>query len=278
MPSYELDSSNNINWRGIISPISGREGGNGGSLSNGSNLTKEQMSHLKMMLLQTIIIVICYQFRIVRYFLYPFFILSTIFHEFGHAFMAIITGSSMPSIELDMDESGATRFYGGFVCLILPSGYLGSSLIGSLLLIASWKTEWARKATWSTIGILILTLFWSLRDPLSTLYSGILLAIVYYSLYYKKAIYNRQFILFLGVICSIKSILNLMGGTISNNIKESDAYIFSEQCVPFPIPAQFIGTIWMIISIVFIISSLIIGINLSSRYGTDNNSTHPSVC
>lgn len=274
MALYELDSSNNINWRGIVSPRSAGGNGSGGrrlsnSTSTTKNLSKDQISHLKIMLLQTIIVVILYQFELFRYVLYPFFILSTIFHEFGHAIVAILTGASMPTIELEMDESGATRFSGGIVCLILPSGYLGSSLIGSLLLIASWKIDWAIKATWTLLGILVLTLFWSLRDPLSAVYSSILIAIVFYSLRYKKGRYNRQFILFLGVICSIKSILNLMGGTVANNIKESDAYVFSERCVPFPVPAQFIGLIWMVMSIVIIIASLIVGIYLSARYGVD---------
>ncbi|WFC93778.1 ATP adenylyltransferase [Malassezia brasiliensis] len=66
--------------------------------------------------------------------LYPFKLLTVGFHEFSHALMGVLTCAKIESIQLDPDEGGATRMRGGIHLLTLPAGYLGSSLIGAILI------------------------------------------------------------------------------------------------------------------------------------------------
>ena len=82
----------------------------------------------------TILIFIMSQWYLTNLILYPFSILATIFHEFGHALMTLLTGGKVLKIVISEDESGSTHFVGGVPCLITPAGYMGSTLVGSFLI------------------------------------------------------------------------------------------------------------------------------------------------
>lgn len=194
-----------------------------------------------------VIITIGYQFGITRLILYPFAILSTIFHEFGHAFMALLTGGRMRNITIQMDESGATRFSGGHICLILPAGYIGSTLMGALLLFMGFGYRTSRYGSLGIIVILLMTLWFA--GNWFALFSSILLgAMLLGAFFYQDGAYTRHYILFLGVICSMEAILSILNGTVFHTIKESDAYVFSQRC-SFLLPAFVFGLLWLIISI-----------------------------
>jgi uncharacterized membrane protein YcjF (UPF0283 family) len=87
------------------------------------------------------------------------------FHEFGHAITAVLTGGHVKSISLDPREGGVTHMTGGISAFTLPAGYLGSSLIGALLIfcgfdivaskVASLVLGWARR-DWLTIVTVLL--------------------------------------------------------------------------------------------------------------------------
>jgi hypothetical protein len=64
--------------------------------------------------------------------------LTIAFHEFGHAFAAILTGGKVESISLDPNEGGVTHMRGGKQAITLPAGYLGSSIIGALLIFCGF--------------------------------------------------------------------------------------------------------------------------------------------
>src|SRR5579862_2248316 len=91
------------------------------------------------------------------------------FHEFGHAFMAICTGGKVESISLNPHEGGVTHMRGGSSALTLPAGYLGSSLIGALLIFCGFDIV-ASKVASIALGVCFpLTLWWARRDWLTIL-------------------------------------------------------------------------------------------------------------
>lgn len=69
-------------------------------------------------------------------FLYPFFNYITVIHEMCHAIMAIITGGNVYSITLNK-YGGVTTTSGGIFTLISLFGYIGTTIIGSLLIYFS---------------------------------------------------------------------------------------------------------------------------------------------
>jgi hypothetical protein len=97
------------------------------------------------------------------------------FHEFGHAITACCTGGRVESISLDPHEGGVTHMRGGISAITLPAGYLGSSLIGALLIFCGFNIV-ASKVASIVLGVcFLLTLWWARRDWLTII--TILLAV-----------------------------------------------------------------------------------------------------
>ena len=84
------------------------------------------------------------------------------FHEFSHALAGVLTCAKIESIQLDPDEGGATRLRGGISFITLPAGYLGSSLIGAIL-IACGFDERASKVASIVVGVCFLCMLWWAR-------------------------------------------------------------------------------------------------------------------
>jgi hypothetical protein len=97
------------------------------------------------------------------------------FHEFGHAITACCTGGHVESISLDPHEGGVTNMRGGISAITLPAGYLGSSLIGALLIFCGFDIV-ASKVASIVLGVcFLLTLWWARKDWLTII--TILLAV-----------------------------------------------------------------------------------------------------
>lgn len=91
------------------------------------------------------------------------------FHEFGHAITAILTGGRVQGISLDPHEGGVTHIVGGKAAITLPAGYLGSSLIGALLIFCGFNIV-ASKVMSFVLGVcFLLTLWWARKDWLTIL-------------------------------------------------------------------------------------------------------------
>ena len=91
------------------------------------------------------------------------------FHEFGHAITVLLTGGRVKSITLSPNEGGATHHIGGADAIVLPAGYLGSSIIGALLTFCGFNIV-ASKVASIVLGVcFLLTLWWGKRDWLTIL-------------------------------------------------------------------------------------------------------------
>lgn len=73
----------------------------------------------------------------------------------------------MKSISLDPREGGVTHMQGGISAITLPAGYLGSSLIGALLIMCGFNIV-ASKVASIILGVcFLLTLWWARKDWLT---------------------------------------------------------------------------------------------------------------
>jgi hypothetical protein len=89
------------------------------------------------------------------------------FHEFSHALACLVTGGHVESITLDPREGGETLMRGGSSFFSLPAGYLGSSLIGALLIFCGFDTVASKVASIALGVAFLLTLWWARRDWLT---------------------------------------------------------------------------------------------------------------
>jgi hypothetical protein len=75
--------------------------------------------------------------------IYPLKIFVVLLHEVSHALALLATGGSVDRIVLDPAQGGATYGRGGVALLTLSAGYLGSLVLGALLVLAA-QTRRAR--------------------------------------------------------------------------------------------------------------------------------------
>jgi hypothetical protein len=76
-------------------------------------------------------------------------------HELSHAMAAIMTGGSVERIEINQSMGGLAVTRGGWGWLVVSSGYVGSMLLGALILLASVQKRGPRVLAGS-IGVLVL--------------------------------------------------------------------------------------------------------------------------
>lgn len=146
---------------------------------------------LGIMAVYVVVIALLWNLPYLRYSLWPFKVSKTsalellsgltkqmlviAFHEFGHAITACCTGGRVESISLDPHEGGVTHMRGGMSAITLPAGYLGSSIIGALLIFAGFDIVASKVASFVLGVCFLLTLWWARKDWLTI--GTILLAI-----------------------------------------------------------------------------------------------------
>ena len=86
---------------------------------------------------------------------YPLKILVVFFHELSHGLAAVLTGGSIERIELQAAEGGMAVTRGGSRFVILSAGYLGSLLLGGLLLVAAARSRHDRRIL-AGLGVVLL--------------------------------------------------------------------------------------------------------------------------
>ncbi|KAF3069634.1 hypothetical protein GL218_07964 [Daldinia childiae] len=204
-----------------------------------------------------VVIAILWNVPYVRWSLWPFKMLVIAFHEFGHAITACCTGGRVKSISLDPREGGVTHMVGGKSAITLPAGYLGSSLIGALLIFCGFDIV-ASKIASMVLGVcFLLTLWWGKRDWLTivTILLAVGLLVAFWFIAHAEPL--RFLVLFIGVMSSLYSVWDICDDLILRKVNSSDASVFAER---YGGSSQCWGVIWSIISVCFMAAGIIAGI------------------
>ncbi|RWA09308.1 hypothetical protein EKO27_g5779 [Xylaria grammica] len=179
------------------------------------------------------------------------------FHEFGHAITAVLTGGRVKSISLDPHEGGVTHMVGGKSAITLPAGYLGSSLIGAILIFTGFNIV-ASKIVSIVLGVcFLLTLWWGKRDWLTITTILLAVGLLVASWFIVHAEGLRFVVLFIGVMSSLYSVWDICDDLILRKVNSSDASVFAKR---YGGSSQCWGVIWSIISILFLAAGIIAGI------------------
>ena len=132
------------------------------------------------------------------------------FHEFGHAITACCTGGRVKSISLDPREGGVTHMQGGISAITLPAGYLGSSLIGALLIFCGFDIV-ASKIASIVLGVcFLLTLWWARKDWLTIITILLAVGLLVACWFIKHAEALKYVVLFIGVMSSLYSVWDIV--------------------------------------------------------------------
>ena len=183
--------------------------------------------------------------------LYPFTLFTTWIHECGHAVMVVLTGGSVSSITIQPDTSGLTRSLmpDGRIArgLVASSGYLGSSVVGCLLLAATRVEKRARPILWAIGAFMLFTLVFWIRNPFGALvvlgWAVTLLALA------RKATGRapRFFLSVLAVQVALNAVFNIRVLFLVNGPSDADT-----MARLFLLPAWLWASAWMLLSILML--------------------------
>jgi len=132
------------------------------------------------------------------------------FHEFGHAITACCTGGRVKSISLDPREGGVTHMVGGISAVTLPAGYLGSSLIGALLIFCGFNIVASKIASIALGVCFLLTLWWARKDWLTIITILMAVGLLVGCWFIKHAEPLKYVVLFIGVMSSLYSVWDIV--------------------------------------------------------------------
>lgn len=209
-----------------------------------------------------VIIAILWNVPYVKMVLWPFKMLVIAFHEFGHAITAVLTGGHVKSISLDPNEGGVTHMLGGKSAITLPAGYLGSSLIGALLIFCGFNIVASKIASFVLGVCFLLTLWWGKRDWLTILTILLAVGLLVACWFISHAQALRFVVLFIGVMSSLYSVWDICDDLILRKVNSSDASVFAKR---YGGSSQCWGVIWSIISVLFMAAGIVAGLAAFSQ-------------
>ena len=193
--------------------------------------------------------------------IFPLKLLVVFLHEVSHGLTAYLTGGSIDSLSVSSQEGGLAVTRGGNRFLTLSAGYVGSLLIGVILLLIALKTN-ADRAVMGFIGVATLAITalyiregFPLAFGLGT--GGVMLAVAYYL----NRPVNDLILRVIGLTSMIYVPYDIFSDTLARSHLQSDARMLAEE---FGGATVIWGGLWLLLSM------SVIGLCL--RYGLGRKS------
>ena len=179
----------------------------------------------------------------------PLTYLNTHVHELCHALATQATGGHVEMIKVFANGSGVTPVLGGSIFVLAASGYLGATLVGTWLILASRSEAGARNALYALAGALVFSMVVWVRGDAVGVASGIfwIAAILGVARYARGAtlLFLAQFVGVQQGLNSIGSVYDLLKISLATDA-HSDARIMQ---VTTGVPASVWAVAWCMISL-----------------------------
>ncbi len=194
----------------------------------------------------------------------PLKLLVVFLHELSHGGAALLTGGEIVSMTLSPDEGGAAMIRGGSRFVVLSAGYVGSLLLGVLLLLAGLHSR-ADRAVVAGLGVVVLVVTALYLRGLFAMGFGVLAGAVMLAMArFLSHQVNDLALRLIGLTSMIYVPRDIFSDTIARPHLRSDAYMLGEYAFGGP---MFWGGLWLVLSFA------VIGLCLRYGLGRDSN-TH----
>ncbi len=180
-------------------------------------------------------------------FMYPIKVFVVLLHELGHGLAAVISGGRIVRIELSANLGGVCWSQGGWRLLVLPAGYIGSMVLGGMILLSAARTRHDKLiSTLVGVGTVLVTLLF-VRSLFGFAFGlGFGAAMIAAGRLLPEKI-NDLWLKFLGLTSAMYAVIDIKEDLISRTVPGSDAYAMAEI---LPLPPTFWGVLWLIIALV----------------------------
>lgn len=178
----------------------------------------------------------------------PLTLLNTHIHELFHALAGIGTGGRVEFIRVFSDGSGVTPVYAGSLPILAAAGYVGSGVVGALIIWGASNERGARLALGVLCAVLAMSMLLFVRGDAVGWLSGLVwvVALFVQARYFrgKIAIFTAQFIGVQQCITSLQSLLILLQISAATE-RQSDAALLGQAT---GIPAIVWAVAWSLLS------------------------------
>lgn len=203
----------------------------------------------------------------------PFKLWTTFMHEFSHACAAWLSCHEVTGIEVHADEGGLTHWKGRNVeCakhIVLPAGYLGSTIWGSLTLLSCSDGLWMRVMGCALCAALAVCLSYACcgqtKDPSDKwplvgicigfgIVLGTLTVFSFLGIWSGAGAFLEALLLWVGTLNLLYATIDVYDDTVRRSDERSDAYQYSKIwpcCFP-----QCVGFTWFVIALAIFGSSI----------------------
>lgn len=227
---------------------------------------------LLLALVAVVVVLILWNIPQLDFLLYPFRLFVTYVHESGHGTAALISGGRFLGFEIFGNGSGRALTAGGSRALILPAGYLGAALFGSVLFYLNNRFHRSRLiAIILGIGLIVYSVLFG-RIALLSLIVGSAFGIGLVALGWKANEYLNSFLLnVLAILTSLNAVLDIYqlvgNSSASLGSVRNDAAAFANEV--FPLPAAVWALLWSLIAIAMLGVAVWYGVIRPMRRGTN---------
>lgn len=198
---------------------------------------------------------------------YPLRLFVTFIHEAGHSLAALITGGQVQSFTVSPNGSGLAKISGGNLALILPAGYLGAALFGSLLFFLSNRAPRQVRGLAIFIGLamILLTALYARPDQTGSLTAftiGIGFGLIMIVMGWKAARPINLFVLStLAIMTALHAVFDDLRRLVdnANADRHNDAAQFAEQFTPL-FSASAVALIWAAAAVVMLAVAIYFGL------------------
>ena len=189
---------------------------------------------------------------------YPVRLFVTFIHEAGHSVAALISGGQVFGFTVSPDGSGSAITGNGNRALVLPAGYLGAALFGSMLFFLTNRIPiWTRGLSFLIgLSIIGLTLSYAMPDQsgnVTALIVGIVFGIALMALGWAAPRVLNVFILnTLAILTGLNAVFDLWSlvgnSDIGSGSRINDAAAFSQEITPL-LPPAVVAFLWAAVAI-----------------------------
>ncbi len=229
---------------------------------------KMRRQTLFITVLALVAVTILWNIRELEFLVYPLRLFVTYVHEASHSLAALITGGSVSGFTVSANGSGLAITAGGSRAFILPAGYLGAALFGSMLFFLTNRIpRWVRGLS-VFIGafMVVFTVMFARPDEsgsLSALLIGLGFGIVMVLMGWKAPRLVNQFVLnTLATMTALNAVLDvwmLVGNSdATRGAVNNDAAAFAKEVTPL-LPTATVAFIWSMAAIAMLGTAVYLG-------------------
>ena len=200
---------------------------------------------------------------------YPVRLFVTFVHEAGHALAALLSGGQVQGFTVSPDGSGYAVTRAGNPALVIPAGYLGAALFGSLLFfLTNRMPHWTRGLSFLLgLAIVILTLSYARPDQygnMTALIIGIGFGVAMIALGWQAPRVVNVFLLTtLAILTGLNALFDLWYIVRNPNAGGdgilNDAAAFSSEVTPL-LPPAIVAFMWALIAVAMLAFAMYFGL------------------